>query len=274
VDEVNSFLKAMWGYDDNRIWEVAAITKTPAPGVARVVVFVADTTQPGKGTSSVFYTTPDGKHAIADKVMDFGAKPFAPDRALLQARADGPTRGAKGNELMLVEFADLQCPHCKDAQETMNNLAQDFPQARIVYENFPLAEIHPYATRAAAEGVCIRKAKGDAAFFQYVQGVYERQGALTVESGEAALAAAATAAGADPKAAAACAATPAARAEVDAESKLGKDIGVDQTPMLAVNGHLLPLGGIPYEVLKRIVAYQAGQDGIEVHLQPTLSNLK
>jgi len=24
VDEVNSFLKAMWGYDENRVWEVAA----------------------------------------------------------------------------------------------------------------------------------------------------------------------------------------------------------------------------------------------------------
>src|SRR5471032_2435567 len=37
--EVDSFLKAMWGYDENRVWEVAAILKTPAPGVARVVVF-------------------------------------------------------------------------------------------------------------------------------------------------------------------------------------------------------------------------------------------
>ena len=273
-EEVDSFLKALWGYDENRIWSVAAILKTPAPGVAKVVVYVADKTRAAKGTQTVFYTTPDGKHAIAEGIIDFGAKPFAETRKVLQERATGAAQGAAGKDLMLVEFADLQCPHCKDAQETMNNLAQDFPQARIVYENFPLAEIHPYATRAAAEGVCIRKAKGDAAFFQYVQGVYERQGALTVESGEAALAAAATAAGADPKAAAACAATPAARAEVDAESKLGKDIGVDQTPMLAVNGHLLPLGGIPYEVLKRIVAYQAGQDGIEVHLQPTLSNLK
>ena len=48
--EVNAFLKQAWGYDENRIWSVAAILKTPAPGVARVVVFVADKTQPDKGT--------------------------------------------------------------------------------------------------------------------------------------------------------------------------------------------------------------------------------
>ena len=27
-----------------------------------------------------------------------------------------------------MEFADLQCPHCKDAQPTMKRLAKDFPQ--------------------------------------------------------------------------------------------------------------------------------------------------
>ena len=44
--------------------------------------------------------------------------------------------------------------------------------------------------------------------------------------------------------------------------------------MLAVNGHLLPIAGIPYDVLKRIIAYQAKMDGIEVHIQPTLGTLK
>lgn len=274
VDEVNSFLKAMWGYDENRIWEVAAILKTPAPGVAKVVVFIADTTQPGKGTSSVFFTTPDGKHAIADKVMDFGAKPFAPNRALLQARADGPTRGAKGNDLMLVEFADLQCPHCKDAQETMNNLAKDFPEAKIVFENFPLTDIHPYSAPAAAEGLCVRKEKGDAGFFLYAQSVYDNQAGLTAENAGATLSAAATAAGVDPKAAAACAATQAAKDEVAAELKLGQEIGIDQTPMLVVNGYALPMMSLPYNILRRIVAYRANQDGIEVHLQPQLTTLK
>ena len=274
VDEVNSFLKAMWGYDENRVWQVAAIMKTQAPGVARVVVFVADKTQPEKGTSSVFFTTPDGKHAIADKVMNFGAKPFAGDRALLQARADGPARGAKGNELMLVEFADLQCPHCKEAQDTMHNLIADFPEAKIVFENFPLTEIHPYASPAAAEGLCVRKAKGDAAFFVYAQNVYDKQEGLTQENAAATLNAAATAAGADPKAVTACAATQATKDELAAEVKLGTDLGIDQTPVLLVNGYALPLTSLPYSVLRRIIAYRANQDGIPVTLQPQLTTLK
>ena len=111
----------------------------------------------------------------------------------------GRRGGNKSTDLLLVEFADLQCPHCKDVQETMNNLVQDFPQARVVFENFPLTDIHPYAAAAAAEGLCVRKEKGDSAFYTYAQNVFDKQAALTQESAAATLSAAATAAGADPK---------------------------------------------------------------------------
>ena len=273
-EDVDSFLKSLWGYDENRTWSVAAVLATPAPGVSKIVVFVADKTQPGKGTQTVFFTTPDGKHAIADNVIAFGPKPFADTRKILQDQANGPAHGAKSNDLLLVEFADLQCPHCKEFQTTMDNIAQDFPQAKIVFENYPIEELHPWAFRAAAEGECVRKAKGDDAFFTYSQAVFDGQDSLTTERGAATISAAVSKAGADPAKIEACAATPAIRAEVDAQKKLGVDVGVDQTPMLVVNGHVLPASQIPYEVLKKIIAYQAQQDGITVHLQPTLSTLK
>jgi protein-disulfide isomerase len=273
TDEVNSFLKAIWGYDENRKWEVAAILKTSAPGVAKVVVFVGEVGQAG-AKSTTFFTTPDGKHAIADQVIDFGAKPFEADRKVLQDRADGPATGAAGKSLMLVEFADLQCPHCKEAQDTMTRLAQDFPQARIVYQNFPLSEIHPYAFRAAAEGVCVRKAKGDAAFFTYASAVYAKQESLTPELADKTLGDAVKAAGGDPAAAATCAATDATKQAVTASIDLGKEVGVDQTPVLFINGHLMPINALPYETLRKIIAYQANLDGVTIHLQPMLGTLK
>jgi protein-disulfide isomerase len=273
VDEVNSFLKALWGYDQNRIWQVAGIVKTPAPGVAKVVVLISDKRAPGKTQPLVFFTTPDGKHAIADNVMDFGAKPFAETRKVLQDRANGPAKGAKNNDLLIVEFADLQCDRCRDAQEKVDSLAQDFPQARIVFEDVPEGD-HLYAEKAALDGYCVRKAKGDGAFFSYVQAAYAKQAGLTTQSADATLKAAIAAAGADPAAVASCAATPEAKAAIDANHKLAEDVGAGQVPLLAVNGHLLAISAIPYETLKQMVAYQAGQDGITVHLQPTLSNLK
>jgi protein-disulfide isomerase len=262
VDTVNSFLKQLWGYDPNRIWRVEAIQTTPAPGVSKVVVFVSDRSPNAKVQTTAFFVTPDGAHALAgDGVVPFGATPFAEARKMIQARADGATRGAASKDLMLVEFADLQCPHCKDAQTTMEQLAKDFPNARIVYQSFPLVDVHPFAFKAAAYGYCIEQKNNDA-FFPYAAAVYETQAALTAETGDATLKNAVVKAGMDAAAIDACAATQATKDKVDASIKLAVDAGVDQTPMLAVNGHVLPLTQIPYETLKNIIAFQASMDGV------------
>jgi protein-disulfide isomerase len=263
VDTVNSFLKTLWGFDANRIWRVGAIQTTAAPGVSKVVVFVSDRSPNAKVQTMAFFVTPDGKHAIADSsgVISFGAMPFAENRKLLQSRADGASRGAANKDFLMVEFADLQCPHCKEAQSTMEQLAKDFPNARIVFQSFPLAEIHPFAFKAAAYGYCVQKQKNDA-FFPYAAAVFDTQTALTAETGDETLKNAVTKAGLDPAAIDACANTQAVKDQVNASIKLAEDAGVDQTPVLAVNGHLMPLTQIPYETLKTIVAYQATLDGV------------
>jgi protein-disulfide isomerase len=262
VDTVNAFLKALWGYDDNRIWRVEAIQKTGAPGVSKVVVFVSDKSPNAKVQTTAFFVTPDGAHAIAgDGIIPFGATPFAEVRKTLEARADGAARGAASKDLMLVEFSDLECPHCKDAQGTMDQLVKDFPNARIVYQSFPLVAIHPYAFKAAAYGYCVQKQKNDD-YFPYAAAVYETQAGLTEQTADQTLKNAVTKAGLDPATVDACAATQATKDQVNASIKLAEEIGVNQTPMLAVNGHLLPLTSVPYETLKKIVAYQAQLDGV------------
>jgi protein-disulfide isomerase len=258
--EVNAFLKQLWGYDPNRVWQVAGIQRTDAPQVSRVTVFVAEQGVSHTPATTVFFVTPDGKHAIAgNDVIAFGAHPFASTQATLEQRATGPYRGAANSKLLLVEFADLQCPHCKEASTAMTQLASDFPNAKIVFQNFPLTNVHPAAEKAAEYGVCVAKEKGNAAFFKYVQAVYDAQAGLTGNADQT-LNQAVTTAGADPTAVATCAATPAAKAAVASSVKLGQDIGVNQTPLLFVNGRSIPVAGIPYNTLKQIVSYAAEQN--------------
>jgi protein-disulfide isomerase len=261
VDTVNSFLKSLWGYDSNRIWRVEAIQATVAPNVSKVVVFVADKTSNSKPTATAFFVTPDGKHAIAgDAVIPFGATPFADSRKILEEHADGATRGATSKNLLLVEFADLQSPRSKEAQTAMDQLAKDFPNARIVFQSIPTANGHPFALKAAAYGYCVQKQKNDA-FFLYAAAVIDGQAALTPETGDTTLKAAVTKAGLDPAAVDACAATQATKDQVTASVKLAEQVGVEQTPTLSVNGHMLPLSQVPYDTLKKVVAYQATLDG-------------
>jgi protein-disulfide isomerase len=259
--EVNAFLNVIWGYDQNRTWRVEAIQKTKAPNVAKVTVFVADKSQGNKVESLRFFTTPDGKHAIADAVFSFGPHPYDDLRAMLDQRADGPARGAANKTLELVEFADLQCPHCKEAAPIIADLQRDFPGAHFVFQNFPLVDIHPFAGQGAAYGNCVAQAKGDAAFYTYIDNVFAHQESLTPELGQQTLDNAVTAAGANPAAVKACAATPAAQAKVAAQIKLAEDADIEQTPTLVINGHPLAFGAIPYEQLKQIIAWDAKQTG-------------
>jgi len=264
VATVDSYLKTMLGFDPNRIWRVEAIQKTTAPGVSKVTAMVSERGPNAKLLTAVFFVLPDGKHLIAgdaNGVSPFGAEPFAANRALLQAKANGPAHGSASKDLMLVEFADLQCPHCKDAQVSMDKLAKDFPKARIVFESFPLVDIHPYAFQAAAYGACIAKKNSDA-FFTYAQAVYDTQGALLPDTAEQTLKNAATKAGADPTAIAFCAASDAAKAEVNESIALASELGVDQTPMLSINGRLVGIASVPYETLKSLIQFQADLDGV------------
>ncbi len=269
---VGEFLKTVWGYNDNLSWSVQAIQKTAAPGVVRVVVFVANKTQPGKVSRNEFFITPDGKHAIADAVIDFGAKPYADRRQVMEDQANGPAEGAAGKYFLMVEFGDLLNTQSKEVHDTVSKLQKEFPQARVVFENLP-AEGNKFAFRAAAEGVCVRKAKGDAGFFAYAQAVFNKEQGLTAVTLEPALSAAVTAAGADPKSVAACADTQAAQDEVKASIALGEAAGITQSAVLVVDGRVLPPASVPFETLKQVIAYQAQLDGIQVHVQPTLTTL-
>ena len=271
--EVNAYLKQLWGFDDDRIWSVAAIVKTQAPGVARVIVFTTEKSHPDKVSRSEFFITPDGKHAIAGGVIDFGPTPYAERRALMKQAVDGPAEGAASKDLLMVLFADFLNGRSKDAQEVASNLVKDIPQARLVVEYLP-ADGSAYAFHAAAEGECVRKAKGDAAFFAYGQAIYNTQKGLTPTTLQAALDAAVVAAGADAKSVDACSATPETKAVVEASIALAAKAGVDAAPVLVVNGRVLPPVDVPYDMLKRVVAYQAQLDGISVKVQPTLTNLK
>lgn len=260
-EQVMGFLQAAWGYDTNRVFQVQRIAKTSVPGISNVLVAVGE-----KGNKQIqtlqFFALPDGKHIIAQgEILPFGDHPYSENRAALEQRANGPFRGAADKKLELVEFADFQCPHCKEAQANMDKLATDFPSAHIVYQNFPLVKIHPQAMIAAEYGHCVAKLGGNDAFFKYASATFDGQAGLaTADGAQLTLNSAVTASGQDPAKVAACAKEPATETAVKADIQLAEDLAVNQTPELAINGRLIPLGGLDYETLKKIVSYHAAND--------------
>lgn len=260
-EDVEAFLHTSWGYDPNRIWEVYAIQKTAAPGVSKVVVLVAEKQNPKQIANLTFFVTPDGKHLISqESVLDFGPHPYQDNYRVLQQRADGPSEGAASKQFELVEFADFQCPHCKEAQPVAQKLIQDFPQAHYVFQVFPLVNIHPEAYKAAAWGTCVAQQNGNAAFFKFSDSIFAAQDALAGQGADQALRNAATAAGADPDKVATCASSAAGKAAVDSSVRLAHELNVDETPTLFIDGRAVPMMAVPYEQLKRIVEWQFSLD--------------
>ena len=264
-ETVNAFLTANWGFDESRVWQVEAILKTASEGVSKVVIYLGDKSGKEKPGAIAFFVMPDGKHVISgDTVIPFGEHPFAEYRQILQDRADGPYRGSASKDLEIVEFADFQCPHCKEAQANMDKLVAEFPKARVVFQLFPIAAIHPQAVRAAEYGLCVNQLGGSSAFFQYAAAVFDGQDGLANADGATlTINSAVVKAGLDPEKVAACAATPEIKARVDASIKLAIDIGIDAVPTLVVNGREIPANA-PYDTLKKIVEFQAKLDGVSL----------
>jgi len=59
-------------------------------------------------------------------------------------------RGDRGARVTLVEYADFQCPYCREAYPVARELGERFgSDLRFVFRHMPLVDLHPAAQRAA-----------------------------------------------------------------------------------------------------------------------------
>jgi protein-disulfide isomerase len=251
-ETVNSFLQQTFGYDSTLSWKILEIKPSEALGLTEVSVLI--TGQQG-AQSTKFFVTEDGKHAMAGDLIPFGAKPFAPAAEALKKGINGPAKGPQDSPVMIVEFSDLQCPHCKDAQPIIEKLLTDEPQARFVFQSFPLPS-HNWAAKGAAYADCVARASNDA-FWKFVSRTYESQSQITEANADEKLTAIATDAGVNGAEIAGCAAKPETAARVNKSVALGKALGVNGTPTVFVNGRRIGNLGLPPETLKQLVDFAA-----------------
>jgi Na+/H+ antiporter NhaA len=76
----------------------------------------------------------------AELVIDL-ADPVDPDR--------DHVRGPRETPVTLVEYGDLECPFCGQAEPVIRELLADFGDLRYVWRHLPLNDVHPQAQLAA-----------------------------------------------------------------------------------------------------------------------------
>jgi|SRR5579862_1899663 len=228
---VDAFLHEQFGYQPDITWKIASIKPSSIASLAEVTVVLAG---PQGQQMMRLYVAPDGEHALAGDIIPFGAHPFDPVKKILDKGVTGPARGPKSSPVMIVEFGDLQCPACKAAQPTIEQLVEAEPTARFVFQNFPL-EIHNWSAKGANYADCVGRASNEA-FWKFVSQTYETQSDITAENADEKLTAIADQSGVKGSDIAACAAMPETKARVDASIALGKSVEVTGTPTLFING--------------------------------------
>lgn len=252
-ETMNSFLYQMFGYDPTITWKVQEIRPSQVPGLAEVTVILSN----AQGSNAnKLYISADGKHALTGDILPFGSHPFDGTRATLEKGVAGPTKGPARAAVTIVEFSDMQCPHCKQAAPTVDQLLSLEPDVHFVFQNFPLPA-HNWAEKAAAYVDCVGLASNDAVW-KFINKTFDEQTNITESNADEKLKGIAADSGVKADEVAACAAKPDTKARVEASVALGKSVGVNGTPALFINGR--PMGaGAPVDVLKKVVEFEASQ---------------
>jgi protein-disulfide isomerase len=202
-------------------------------------------------TGEVFVSK-DGKTLLRGEMYDMSADPFAANRE--RAHIEGnPSKGPADARVTLIEFSDFECPHCRELYEALKAVEAKYPQVRVVYKDFPLTSIHPWAQTAALGGRCAFQ-QSPPAFWKVHDSIFDNQDVLSAENVWDKLADFARQAGLDVDTFKACLSSPDAQKAVDANRADGESLNVSSTPTVYINGR--PLVGGDVESLDRSIEFE------------------
>jgi protein-disulfide isomerase len=188
----------------------------------------------GQSDSAVVYVTKDGRYMVRGDISDMNADPFAETRQKLVL--DGsPSMGPQDASVVIVEFGDFECPSCRQLDLVLRQLLPENPKVRLVFKDFPLETIHPWAMTASLVGRCAYEKSPDT-FWKVHDLIYDNQDQITPDKAYDKLVELGTQAGLDPKALRSCVDDPKTTALVRKSIEEGKSLDVHSTPTSFVNG--------------------------------------
>ena len=110
-----------------------------------------------------FLLAKDGKTLLRMTKLDLSKDPYA--EVMKKIDVSGrPTRGNSKAKVVAVNYDDFECPFCSRMHQTLfPDLLKEYgDRVEFIYKDFPLAEIHPWATHAAVNANCLAAQNQDA----------------------------------------------------------------------------------------------------------------
>ena len=240
--KVELYLRNMFAFGPETKLAVGEFKETGMPGVLATTISV--TIESNKEDAKM-WVSKDGKFLFRGELNDMSKDMLAENRAKLDIK-EAPATGSLNGPITVVEFADFECPVCRNLHEALRGLLPKYPQVRLVFKDFPLEQVHPWARTAALAGRCAYQ-QDPKAFWKMYDFLYDNQDLVSAENAWDKMVDYAGRAGLNTDAFKACMTSPEAASAVDANIANAKLLEVTSTPTLFVNGRRI-VGADPHQL--------------------------
>lgn len=212
---------------------------------------VAHLTKGNNRLDRVYYVTPDGQHFVNGAIWDLNNSPFLD--TIEHLPTDGPSFGPANAKVTIVVFSDFECPYCRQLAKTLrDDIPQKFPNdVRVIYKDFPIDSIHPWARAAAEASHCIADQKIPA-FWAFHDWIFEHQQEVNQANLREKTLNFAKENGLDGTKTANCMDMHAEAQVVDQSLRAGQALQIEQTPTLFLDGRTVG-GAISWEQMQTLI---------------------
>jgi protein-disulfide isomerase len=161
--------------------------------------------------------------------------------------AGAPTLGKSGARVQVVEFSDFQCPFCRQFAPNLRLIEKQFgDQVEVIYRQYPIPSLHPFAIKAAEASLC---AQEQGKFWELHDMMFAEQDRIAVSD----LKSKARRLGMNGGKFDSCLDTGKYTEQVQRDMAEGVKSGVNGTPAIFVNGIEVPGGAVPLETITNAI---------------------
>lgn len=175
--KLEAYLRYAEAISSNVKVEVDDPVPSPFPGFYRLNIRLVLETQKEEKR---YYLSEDGQRIVNGTLWSLNESPFAD--TLNRLTTDGPSFGVPDGKVTIVVFSDFECPYCRELAKTLRaNIPQKYPKdVRVVFKNFPIDSIHPWARVAAETGACMAD-ESIGAFWAFHDWIFDNQGKVNAQ---------------------------------------------------------------------------------------------
>jgi len=247
---IEAYLRNLYAFGPDVKLVVGPLKETPVEGLLETSI---DVTIGENKENATFYVSKDGQYLFRGELSNLTKDPLAENRARIQM-TDAPALGDANAPVTLVEYADFECPVCRNLHDVLRGLLPNYAgKIRLVFKDFPIEQLHPWARTAAIAGRCAYKQQ-PAAFWKMFDLIYDNQDIISASTAWTKMAEYAGQVGLDADAFKSCMASPEAAAAINASHANGQLLEVNSTPTVFVNGRRL-VGADPH-LLEQYINYE------------------